>query len=221
MQRAHIVFAALFLLTMTATKAEKPWFCHGLDCPDYTVVETTSDYEVRQYSAGKWASTVIEGYGYDKAVKTAFWRLFKYIGGANDQKQKIKMTAPVRVTVQPSDGPYCKSNFTISFFVPEKYQMQPPTPSAEDVFIEDSEAFTAYVASYGGWNSEEKVVKHASELFELLNKQGVEVESDKYYTAGYDSPFRLMNRHNEIWLIKRAKAEERQAHTESVLRQQS
>lgn len=29
-----------------------PWFCHGLDCPHYTVTKTTDDYELRAYDAG-------------------------------------------------------------------------------------------------------------------------------------------------------------------------
>lgn len=33
-----------------------PWFCHNLDCPEYTVVEATDDYEVRDYKAGGWES---------------------------------------------------------------------------------------------------------------------------------------------------------------------
>lgn len=45
-------------------------------------------------------------------------RLFKYIGGENEEKKKIEMTTPVRSLVTPSDGPFCESKFTVSFFVP-------------------------------------------------------------------------------------------------------
>ena len=33
--------------------AKRPWFCHGLDCPKYKVVETTDAYEVREYEEGE------------------------------------------------------------------------------------------------------------------------------------------------------------------------
>jgi hypothetical protein len=74
--------------------------------------------------AGKWASTVVTGVKYDKAVATGFWRLFKYISGNNEQQQKVEMTAPVTVRVIPSQGPFCEDNFTISFFVPFDFQVR-------------------------------------------------------------------------------------------------
>jgi SOUL heme-binding protein len=77
-------------------------------------------------------------------------------------------------------------------------QESPPKPSAGDVYIEESETITAYVASYGGWQTQDKITQHAAQLFEELGKKGVSVRHDVYYAASYDSPFRLMNRHNEV-----------------------
>jgi hypothetical protein len=53
----------------------------------------------------------------------ALQRLFKYISGENEAGSKIEMTAPVRVKVYPSQGPFCGNNFTVSFFVPFAYQV--------------------------------------------------------------------------------------------------
>lgn len=79
-------------------------------------------------------------------------------------------------------------------------QSKPPAPSNEAVFLSEAPAFTAYVASYSGWNSEKRFTQVAAELFEELKASGVSVREDMYYTAGYDSPFRLVNRHNEVCL---------------------
>lgn len=34
------------------TMSDSPSFCHGLDCPAFSVVEKTDDYELRSYEAG-------------------------------------------------------------------------------------------------------------------------------------------------------------------------
>jgi hypothetical protein len=77
-------------------------------------------------------------------------------------------------------------------------QSTPPQPSNEAVFLSQSPAFEAYVASYSGWNSDKKFTQVAADLFKEVSEAGAEVREDMYYTAGYDSPFRLTNRHNEV-----------------------
>jgi len=43
------------------------------------------------------------------------------------------------------------------------------------------------------------VLEKASELAELLQTAGVDFDPESYESCGYDPPFRLLNRHNEIW----------------------
>ena len=40
--------------------------------------------------------------------------------------------------------------------------------------------------------------EHAAELYHVLTEQAVEVETEYFYSVGYDSPFRLLDRHNEV-----------------------
>jgi hypothetical protein len=102
-----------------ASETASPWFCHGLDCPPFAVERRGDGYDVRVYPAGlRWTSTTVSGSSYDDATATGFERLFRYISGENEGNEKIPMTAPVRVAVAPGDGPFCDSNFTVSFFVP-------------------------------------------------------------------------------------------------------
>jgi len=186
--------------------AEKPWFCHDLDCPEFTLVKNHTDIgvEQRRYDAGKWASTVVTGVKYDKAVATAFWRLFKYISGNNEQQQKVEMTAPVTVRVTPSQGPFCEDNFTVSFFIPFAVQAAPPTPSDEAVFIEERPVLEVFVKSFGGWAVGKTYLQAAADLTQTLEDAGMPIDTDHFYTAGYDSPFRLRNRHNEVWILAAA-----------------
>lgn len=77
-------------------------------------------------------------------------------------------------------------------------QANPPKPSDPDVYVEHIDAFEAYVSSYSGWNSVKSITEHASELYHVLGERGEDVESGYFYSLGYDSPFRLLDRHNEV-----------------------
>eukprot|EP00878_Enallax_costatus_P025074 GHUV01026795.1.p2 GENE.GHUV01026795.1~~GHUV01026795.1.p2 ORF type:complete len:258 (-),score=42.49 GHUV01026795.1:1099-1758(-) len=201
--RAVAVCLLLGVVACVHAQDTKPWFCHDLDCPKYKLLKnlTDIDIEYRSYQPGKWASTVVTGVKYEKAVATGFWRLFKYISGNNEPQQKIEMTAPVVVRVIPSQGPFCEGNFTISFFVPFAFQANPPKPSQEEVFIQDFPGMDVYVRSFGGWATGSKYIDAAADATKALEAAGYAVNTDHFFTAGYDSPFRLTNRHNEVWLL--------------------
>jgi hypothetical protein len=201
--KSIIVISLLGALAYAHAQDTKPWFCHDLDCPTYKMVKNLTDIniEYRSYQAGKWASTVVTGVKYEKAVATGFWRLFKYISGNNEQQQKVEMTAPVTVKVTPAQGPFCEDNFTISFFVPFAFQDNPPKPFQEEVFIQEFPAMDVYVRSFGGWATGSRYLDAAADAIQALENAGYAIKTDYFFTAGYDSPFRLTNRHNEVWLL--------------------
>lgn len=57
--------------------------------------------------------------------------------------------------------------------------------------------------SFGGFASPEKYAEEAQALARILKSAGQSFHEDFYYTAGYDSPFKLFNRHNEVWYFKK------------------
>ena len=134
-----------------------------------------------------------------------FMRLFNYIEGENVKKLKIAMTAPVAVEIQAGQGPFCKNNFTVNFFVPFKYQDNPVEPTSKSVFISSLKKFCAYVKSYGGYSNIKLIQENTEKLSEALVKAGLgdTFIKEVFFYAGYDSRFRLLDRHNEIWFIKK------------------
>ncbi|XP_031550117.1 ubiquinone biosynthesis monooxygenase COQ6, mitochondrial-like [Actinia tenebrosa] len=142
-------------------------------------------------------------YTYKKAVGMGFMRLFDYIEGANNKSVKIPMTAPVLNQIQPAQGPYCKNNFTVNFFVPFNLQANPIPPTSKDVFISSMPAMCAYVKTYSGFGSNtDDILKNAAALAEALSKDrlGDTYHKEYYYYAGYDSPFKLFDRTNDVCL---------------------
>jgi len=176
-----------------------PKFCKTLDCPKFTVVTSTKDYEERKYDASHWVSTNVAGIDYQDANGKMFMKLFNYISGNNMKEEKIAMTAPVLVSIIPGEGPACEDNFTMSFFISPKVATA-PAPKDSTVFIRTMPAMTAYVRSFGGFASQDDYIKNAAALAAALPKTA-KYNKDMYYTAGYDAPFTIFNRHNEVWFI--------------------
>eukprot|EP00884_Botryococcus_braunii_P000677 jgi/Botrbrau1/1060/Bobra.0076s0026.1 len=190
--------------TPTLSADEKPWFCHDLDCPSYKVINKTKTYEIREYKKTVWASSTIPGFIYSIALNTGFMRLFHYISGDNADQAKIDMTAPVLAEVVPGDGPFCRSNFTVSFFVPPQLADTVPEPTNPDVYISKLPAQRVFVLQFGGFLVDDFTLSSkASALTEAVKADGFEIIEDKFFTAGYDPPFRLTNRHNEIWVVEK------------------
>jgi len=110
------------------------------------------------------------------------------------------MTAPVITKIVPGAGPNCESTFTVSFYVPPSHQADTPVPSSKEVFLEDFPEMTLYSSSRGGFMNEEQWISEARDLSERLTAKPI--RKDYYFTAGYDSPFKLFNRTNEVWFLK-------------------
>ncbi|XP_037305434.1 heme-binding protein 2 [Pungitius pungitius] len=179
-------------------------FSTGLQNPKYTAGDKKEqDYEVRTYHDTKWVSTAVSGMQWDESMKTGFRRLFKYIQGTNHNNVKVEMTAPVTCRVAPGAGPACESQFTVSFYIPEEHQDNPPEPSDPEVFVEHRKEFTAYVRTYSGFSTEDMKREELLKLMESLQRDGLQYVDQPFYTAGYDSPFKLTNRRNEVWVLKK------------------
>lgn len=137
-------------------------------------------------------------------------RLFYYIHGKNDKSQTIEMTAPVITQVSPSDGPSSESNFTLSYYVPRKYQADPPP--AKNVHVQRWDTRYVAVKQFDGYVSDDNAAKEAAELEESLKgtdwgkaiaksrETGGVGFSSAYTVAQYNAPYELFFRVNEIWM---------------------
>ncbi|KAJ8009705.1 hypothetical protein DPEC_G00094300 [Dallia pectoralis] len=179
-------------------------FSSGLQNPKFASNEEkqATDYEVRTYETTNWISTTVTGMDQDAAMSTGFKRLFAYIQGNNHKKEKVEMTAPVTCLVDPGAGPACETTFIVSFYIPEQHQTDPPQPGDPDVYLENRKEFTAFVRTYAGFSNTQKSREELLKLLESLQKDGASYKNTPYYVCGYDSPFKLTNRRNEVWILQ-------------------
>ena len=195
-----LVLLAVFSLAAAAPSkvSDGPKFCNGLDCPKYTVVSVSkAGYETRQYMPSKWVGTTSTGNNFDVETNKGFEKLFQYIEGANKDGIKIPMAAPVASKIVPIGGG--QYNFTTLFFVPFAYQSNTSVPTDPTLGIVELPAITAYVKSFGGYMRDAQEKENIEKLKTDLDKDGHAYVTDFHFAAGYDSPYRLLDRHNEVW----------------------
>ncbi|XP_033127052.1 heme-binding protein 1-like [Anneissia japonica] len=175
--------------------------------PKYKVVnkftEKGKEYEERQYESCRWIVTKVTGKNYKDSSGEGFIRLFKYISGENKEGNRISMTAPVVIYCQPAneDWKECADELMVGFFVPQSTK-QLPTSKTDNITFRDSPAHTVFVRTFNGFAKEEDYMANAKILKSAINDSSC-YRSDFFYACGYDSPMKLVNRRNEVWLLKK------------------
>lgn len=67
---------------------------------------------------------------------------------------------------------------------------------------ERNQSFVYSSRTYGGFSNDNMKREELLKLMESLKRDGVQYIEKPYYVAGYDSPFKLTNRRNEVWILK-------------------
>ncbi|KAJ9183070.1 hypothetical protein P3X46_006981 [Hevea brasiliensis] len=186
-----------------------PPTCKRIECPSYDVIEVGDGYEIRSYNSSAWMSTSpIQDISIVEATRTGFLQLFNYIQGKNKYGEKIEMTGPVITEVSPSDGPFCESSFTVSFYVPKENQANPPP--AEGLHVQRWKQTYAAVRQFSGFVTDSNVGEEAAALEASLAgttwataiQKSHDADATSVYTvAQYNSPFEFDHRVNEIWML--------------------
>jgi hypothetical protein len=69
-------------------------------------------------------------------------------------------------------------------------------------FIEEWPEMHVYVKSFGGFAKEQDWLSEAEKLTEAIADKD-KINTNYWFSAGYNSPFQLIGRTNEIWLVKK------------------
>jgi hypothetical protein len=156
----------------------------------YTVKKKYDRFEIRKYEATLFTSVTLTSKGYKNTSSQGFSILAGYIFGKNDRKEKISMTSPVSMSLDDST--------TMMFMIPKKLNKETlPKPEQSGIEFKEEPAKLLAAISFGGWANDAKIEKYKQELKAALDAQGI-TYSNKFYFFGYNAPFEVFNRKNEV-----------------------
>jgi hypothetical protein len=185
----------LFGVTAMATEEAK-----------YTLVKKDGTFELRDYASHILAETTVDG-SLEAASSKAFNRLFRYISGNNESRNKVAMTAPVSQSPSPEKiamtAPVGQRSvgdkWAVSFMMPASYTMESlPKPNDATVILREVPARRMAAVRYSGLWSEASYKQHKLELETWIRKNNFTIIGDPAW-ARYDPPFMpWFMRRNEI-----------------------
>jgi len=161
-----------------------------IETPDYKVVKTLGDVEIREYPKMIVAKTSLNSSSFENSGSNGFRTIAGYIFGGNQGNQKIAMTSPVVMNMGDSA--------TMYFVMPKQYQKeQLPTPNSPNVRIVEEAPKTLAVIKYGGFSSDKDIKRYCKELEETLTQNSIQWKGGFMY-MGYNAPWDVVNRRNEV-----------------------
>jgi hypothetical protein len=163
---------------------------NNIEMYKYEVVKEFDGFEIRAYESANFSYVTMDKGSYEQTSRNGFRKLAGYIFGNNEGNQKIAMTSPVAMTMEDS--------VTMMFMLPSEYGINDmPKPNDPNVkFRQEPEKHVAAIG-FGGWANDKKIGKYTQKLKDLLKANGID-HKDKFSYLGYNAPFEMMDRRNEI-----------------------
>jgi hypothetical protein len=179
----------------------------AIEQPKYEVIQNLGvNMEIRKYAPSKWVTTQVDVRASDVKNSNMFNDLFNYISGANSDNQKIDMTAPVVTSYVSKNNSVINKDSEVtasmSFYIPSKFKDNTPKPSSNNVFIRELPEFVTAVVRFGGYANLDDYMKNRDELVKALGSDAETYDTINMVTAGYDAPYMILFRKNEVWIHK-------------------
>ena len=156
----------------------------------YVVTKKYKQFEIRSYETTLFTSVKLSTKGYKNSSSKGFSILAGYIFGNNDRNEKIAMTSPVSMSLDDS--------MTMMFMVPKNFNKNMlPKPNQSGIEFKEEPAKTIAAISFSGWANDTKIEKYKQDLKAALDAEGIKY-SNRFYFFGYNAPFEVFNRKNEV-----------------------
>jgi len=186
---------------------------HATEEPEFQVVRTLGDIEVRQYAGYAVAEVVVPGPAGD-AGSQAFPIQAGYIFGKNKGERKFAMTAPVTQAAVPvkleMTAPVTQSaapgGYLVQFVLPKGVTAaSAPEPLDPKVQLRDVQPAQVAVIRYSGFWTEANYNEHLAKLKAALRAADM-AWTGEAVNSRYNAPFTpWFMRRNEVWLALAAR----------------
>ncbi len=183
-----------------------PGWVMATETPDYEVITSTEDYEIRRYDAYLVAEVDVNG-DMRRSGGSAFRILANYIFGDNRSRTRMNMTAPVESVASgermnmtaPVESVPSPDGYTYAFVMERRYTMDNlPLPNDERIRIVERPSRLVAVSRFSGRMNQKLYDSREQALFAALERDGVDVISGPML-ARYDAPMTPgFMRRNEI-----------------------
>ncbi len=163
----------------------------GTERQSYQRLKREKEFEIRYYPEATMATITSQANTYKDLGNSGFRKLAGYIFGGNEGKQQIAMTAPVHMEMTDSVS-------SMSFVMPAKYNKDLlPKPDDAAVTLKTVPAEQVAVIRFGGFASDRKIRRYSEKLRKALEAHSIPYSGNFRY-LGYNPPFQLFGRKNEI-----------------------
>jgi hypothetical protein len=177
-----VAFLAVQIYAMSSQK--------NIESYPFSVVKKYQQFEIRNYEASLFTSVKLASNKYENTSSQGFSILGGYIFGGNETNEKIAMTSPVVMSLEDS--------MDMMFMVPRNLKKENlPRPNQSQIEFKEVPAKTVAAISFGGWANSEKIEKYKQKLIAALDDEGI-TYSNKFYVLGYNAPYEVLNRKNEV-----------------------
>lgn len=149
----------------------------------YNVIKTMDNFEIRYYPPTIKAKV---------SSSRNFSKLFQYISGNNEKKEKIAMTTPVYMSKK-------EEKITMEFVMPSKYsEKNMVQPNDKDIVVYRSTPGYYASIAFGGYASVKKVNHYYDLLLKKIKERKLKVLGKEPIALSYNSPYKVFNRRNEV-----------------------
>ncbi|XP_066294033.1 uncharacterized protein [Branchiostoma lanceolatum] len=179
--------------------------CQSLDCPEYQSVQKYDGFEKRRIMPGTWVCKNVTGCSMEEASNVFAWSMLAYVSGSNNKEAELDANVPILRQMNPVDmvAEGCEKDYRMCFWLPRKYQEDPPVPRDSSMYLYQSRGPVVYTMAYSVSKEvkDEVFARRATKFMDMLDQTGIPYKKEYVKSVTYDGGPSGKRLH-EVWLVE-------------------